>query len=237
MKKDKLSIVIPVFNEEKNILRFEKELIGELDKLKYSYQVIFIDDGSTDDSLKNLLELKIKYPQSIIISNRNNKGMGYSIRKGIQIASGNIVITLDSDLTFSPKEIPTLLNRFERGDVDCVIGSYIKGRTEEVNPIRLIFSKGVNLIYSLILGSRISCISPIFKLYKTKQLKQLKLTSNEFIINAEIVVKLLRSKKKFSEVPVTLTKRIYGESKINITKEIKNHLLFIVKVMKWRILG
>ena len=232
-KYELITILLPAYNEEKNIERFEKELIKELDQLKKKYEVIVVDDGSSDKTLEKLLGLKKKYPQVKIISYKKNGGMGKAIRRGIKLASGDILIMLDSDLTFHPREISKLLDCYEKRNVDCVVGSYIGG-TGDVNFFRLFLSKSVNQIYSIILGSKITCISPIFKLYKTEQLKKLKLTSKGFTINAEIVVKLMRQKKKFAEVPVTLTKRIYGESKINITQAIRNHLAFMPKAIKWR---
>jgi len=145
-----ISIIIPAYNELENIEMFEKELFAECDKLDKEYEVIVVNDGSTDDTYEALDDLKLKHPHLRVFKNKTNRGMGYSMRRGIDKARGDSIVFLDCDLTFHPRDISKLIARFNKGDVDFVIGAYV---AEDVDPFRLFLSKAVNYIYSLVLGS------------------------------------------------------------------------------------
>ena len=87
------------------------------------------------------------------------------------------------------------------------------------------------------LGRNITTISSIFRLYRKSALKGISMKSNNFDICAEMLFDMIKKNRKITEVPVTLTTRIYGESKISNTREIKNHLKLLSKIAKWRIVG
>ncbi|MGH7773276.1 MAG: glycosyltransferase family 2 protein [Candidatus Binatia bacterium] len=231
-----LTIILPCYNEEKNISHIRKKLFEVLDTLDCDYEVIIVDDGSEDNTLDEINHLmkckgKIKLYQHV-----SNRGMGAAIRTAIPHSTGDVTITMDSDLTFHPKLIPELLDRFKEGDVDCVIGSPALHNYDKTIPLyRIFLSRGLNTIYSICLGKNLTAVSPIFRLYKTEQLKELNLQSNKFEINAEIVAKLLMKKKRIVEIPAKLTVRQYGESKLDNFKEIRNHLKLLAKIIYWRI--
>lgn len=234
-----LTISIACYNEAENIKRFEKELLPVLNGLKMPYEVLLIDDGSKDSTLEEANKLAKKHKEIRVIKHPRNLGLGAGIKTGIKEAKGDLFIPLDGDLTFHPDQIPLLMERFNKGNVDCVIGSHFGkgGKLEKVPFYRIVLSKGVNILYTILLGKRISSISSIFRLYRTGQLKELKLESDGFDISAEILVKLLRKKKKIVEVPVTLTTRIYGVSKLNNFKEAKNHIKLLSRILWWNITG
>ncbi len=233
-----LNIIIPAYNEEKNMELVEALLVPELKKIKLHWGIIFIDDGSTDKTLERMNVYKKKYKEKVqIISHSENSGLGISLRDGITAARGDIIIPLDADFTFHPRDIHKLLERFSQGDVDVVIGSHFskEGKTEDIPFYRLYLSKAVNLLYQLLLQQRIASISSIFRLYNAEDVKSLPLTAKGFDINAEILFFLLKKKKKVVEVPVTLTKRRYGLSKLTMRKEIWNHGKLLAKIGFWRL--
>ncbi|MBW3022778.1 glycosyltransferase family 2 protein, partial [Candidatus Woesearchaeota archaeon] len=210
----KLSVIIPCYNEQDNIKIFPKELIGELDKLRVSYEVIAVDDGSKDSTYSELKKLKKKYPQIKIVRHEQNIGLASAIKSGIDHATGELAVTLDADLTFHPRQIKSLLERFNKGDVDVVIGSpSLKGYSKDVPKYRILISKCGEMLYNFALGKRITAVTPIFRLYKTEQLKEIKLSPKKmpkggFGINAEILAKLLIKKRRVVEIPATLTVRV-----------------------------
>lgn len=237
-KMAKLSIIISCFNEAENVKRFEKELIPVLEALKkMSFELVLVDDGSADNTVEEINNLIKKDKRVKLVKHPRNLGLGAGLRTGIANVSGDLTVFLDADLTFHPREIPKLLERFNKGDVDCVIGSHFGegGKLEDVPFYRIFLSKGVNILYSILFGRKISTVSSIFRLYKTEQLKELNLTSKKFDINAEILFKLIQNKRRIAEVPVTLTTRRYGVSKLNNLQEIKNHLKLLAKVLLWRL--
>jgi len=230
----KLSIIFPAYNEEKNLKLIEKELFPIIKNI--DAEVIFVDDGSKDNTVKKIKQLQKKRKNIILLIHKENQGMGAAIRTAIPRCSSKFTITMDSDLTFHPRHIPKLLNKIEKENVDCIIGSpFIGGFGKNLQWYRIALSKGVNLIYNVLLGQKITAVSPILRIYKTKQLQELELESNKFEINAEILAKLLIKKRKVIEIPAKLTKRKYGESKLNNFKETMNHLKLMSKIVWWKI--
>lgn len=230
-----LSIIIPCYNEEENLSIYNKELFPELNKLKTKYEVILVNDGSKDNTLKEINKLKRKYKNIQIVSYEKNGGLGYAIRQGIKEAKGELTVTLDSDLTFHPNLIPRLIERYKQGNVDCVIGSpTLKGYDKSIPFYRIFLSKGCNMMYWAILGKKITAVSPIFRLYNTKKLQSLKLTTTKFDINSEILFKLLKNRCKVAEIPAKLTVRKFGVSKLNSKKEIINHLKLMARMIIWK---
>lgn len=231
-----ISVVIPAFNEAGNIPRFEGELITILHSLDEEHEILVVDDGSSDDTSTKVRDLMKKYLFVRLCEHDRNRGLGCAIRTGIDNARGDLLIALDADFTFHPREISKLVERFRMGDVDCVIGSHFspEGRVRDVHNHRVLLSRVVNILYSILLGGGIKSTSSIFRLYKTDQLREMHLSSEGFDINAEILFNLINSNRKVVEVPVTLATRAYGKSKLNVLKEIKNHLILLGKILLWR---
>jgi len=110
-----LSVVVPVFNEEKNIKILYQELIDVLIKLDLTFEIIFIDDGSTDKSLAILSELQENDSRIVVISFRRNFGQTAALSAGFDYARGDIIVTLDGDLQNDPEDIPQLLQKLSEG--------------------------------------------------------------------------------------------------------------------------
>ncbi len=232
-----LSIFIPAHNEEENMNLVETELIPELRKIE-RWEIIFVDDGSTDKTQEKMLALKKKYGETIqIIIHEKNKGLGVAVQNGIAAAKGDLFIPLDADMTFHPREIHALLEEFQKTNADMVIGSHFSknGKIEYVPFYRVFLSKAVNVLYTILLPQKIDSISSIFRLYKTNDLKKLPLYASGFDINAEILFHYLQQKKKIVEVPVTLGNRRFGVSKLNVLRETQNHAKMLLKILQWRI--
>jgi len=237
-----ISIIIPLFNERDNIIRYDTDLFPVIEDIAKNYheiaEFIFVDDGSKDDTVKKIQEIANTRSNVRIAQHGTNKGMGNAIKTGLALCKGELVITMDADLTFRPVDVEILLAKYNETHADCISGSpYLeKGLMEEVTPFRLLMSKSVNFLYRVLLGSKITCVSPIFRLYKADVLKEMNITSNNFEINAEIISKLLINEKPVIEVPVPLLKRRYGVSKINIRKEITNYILLMYRIFKTKYL-
>ncbi len=237
MKRQKLSVILPCFNEEENIKRISTELLPILRNLEEDFEIIVVDDGSTDNSEKEILKIKTEEPHIKLVKHPKNLGAGSAFRTGFKNAESDLLITMDADFTFSPKFIPLLLENIKkRPDIDFVIGSpKLGGYEKDVEFWRIIISKFINGIYSFLLRQKVTAVTPFFRLYKTNQIKKLSLKSRGFEICAEILFKLVFSGRKFIEVPTPLTKRIHGVSHLNYRKEIIRHFFLMLKVLKWKI--
>jgi len=233
MNKPELSILIPCFNEQENIKIVPEELLPVLNNLHMDCEIVIVDDGSTDDSEKEIL--KINDPRIKLVKHPENRGLGCAVRTGIDNAQGDLLITLDADFTFSPEYIPRLLEALNANpDIDFVIST---SELKDFGKIRVLVSKLARKIYSFLLGEKNVSVNQIFKLYKTQQLKDLPLKSRGFDFGAEIFFKLVFSGKKFVEVPVPLTTRIHGTSHLNYPKELTRHGILLLKIMKWKFFG
>lgn len=238
-----ISIIIPLFNERDNVVQYERDLFPVIDaiaeKCHESFEYLMVDDGSSDDTLAQLHGIASHRKNVRVLHHETNSGMGTAIRTGISQSRGDLIITMDSDLTFRPQDVQKLIAAYRRTGADCVSGSpYLeRGLMEEVTPFRLLMSRSVNFLYRLLLGGNISCVSPIFRLYKKEIFNAITVSSNNFEINAEIISKLLIRKKKVVEVPVPLLKRRHGSSKIRITKEVRNYLWLLYRIFRTKYLG
>jgi dolichol-phosphate mannosyltransferase len=228
-----LTIVVPAWNEADNLRRYSSELLPVLERLQMPYEVVIVDDGSTDDTRRIAEAMG---PAVRVVSHEQNRGLGAAIRTGFAAARGELVVTLDADLTFSPLLIGQLLERFQRGDVDVVTGSpKLAGYGEDIPSYRIVISRVATLVYSTILGTWVTAVSPIFRLYRRDDLNELDLKSVGFDINAEILFALLKKGKRLAEIPAPLTQRIHGQSRLNYRKEIVRHLRLSARMAAWRL--
>lgn len=229
----KLSVIIPCFNEEENVRRFAPELLPVLDGLAIESEVVLVDDGSVDGTAREIKN--IRDPRIRLVAHEKNQGLSAAMRTGIAAATGDLIVFLDSDLTFHPKLIPQLISAFEAGHVDFVIGSpKLGGYGKDIPAYRLFVSKVANWVYALLLGKPVTSINQILRLYKTPQLKELHLTSRGYEINAEILFKLVFKGRTFVEVPAELTARQFGVSKLNYMREFRRHAVLLLKIIWWK---
>ena len=117
-----ISIVVPLFNEVESIPELHTWIKKVMDENQFSYEVIFIDDGSKDGSWKAIEELKINSQEVRGIKFQRNYGKSAALQKGFELASGRVVITMDADLQDSPEEIPELTRMIIEEDFDIVSG-------------------------------------------------------------------------------------------------------------------
>jgi dolichol-phosphate mannosyltransferase len=238
-----ISIIIPLFNERDNVIQYPSDLFPMIDAIAdqchESFEYVMVDDGSRDDTLAQVRAVSAARNDVISLRLDKNSGMGMAIMTGVRHARGELIITMDSDLTFRPADVKKLITAYRTTGADCVSGSpYLEPNLmEEVTPLRLFLSRSINFMYRVLLGGNISCVSPIFRLYKREIFDQITVTSRNFEINAEILAKLIISGRKVVEVPVPLLKRRHGSSKINIIKEAKNYLWLLYRIFKTKYLG
>ncbi len=230
-----LSIVVPVFNEEESLWAFHEELMKYLPKLdktmpagRQGYEVIFVDDGSTDGSLAILKELEKKHPFVRIFSFRANRGKAEALTLGFQKAEGDLVVTLDADLQDQPSEIVKLLDKNRKEGIDVVCG-WRKDRKDKSK--MKIISKIFNFIVQKSFSLSVHDYNCGLKLYTKDAAKSLNLYGG-----LHRFIPILAHKQGFSidEVAVKHVSRKYGVSKYGFSKVFKDipdmfTMLFLVK--------
>lgn len=227
-----ISFIFPAYNEAENLRRFPSEVIPVFNRLGEPYEILIVDDGSFDDTAA--VARSLNGPVRLAQHDRN-RGLGAAIRTGIREAKGDVLVTMDTDLTFSPALVPSLLERFRRGDADVVSGSpKLAGYGKDIPSYRVLIGKVSTLVYSLLFGRRITAVSPVFRLYRRTDVIDLPLQATGFDINAEILFHLIQRGKRVAEVPAPLTQRVHGESKLNYPREMKRHLRLVWRMIKMR---
>ncbi|HAR96301.1 MAG TPA: hypothetical protein DCR97_10125 [Deltaproteobacteria bacterium] len=239
-----ISIIIPLFNEEENAKRYPQTLFPMVEPILKQYnetaEYVLVDDGSRDTTLAVLNTLKATYQNVVVAPHGINKGLGVAIRTGLSHSHGDLVVMLDADLTYRPQDIAKLLAAYRDTGADCISGSpYMeKEHTSEISsPFRIFISKSSSFLYRKLLRDDLTCVSGIFRLYKKEALDSLTLESNNYEIFAEIIAKLILNGKDVREIGVKLHTRVYGESKLNVKKEVINNLRILCKIFKSRYLG
>jgi len=205
----KLSIVIPVYNEEKTILeilkRVEAVKLPDLEK-----EIIIIDDGSRDGSREILKSLEQKYK---ILYHANNQGKGAALRTGFQQAKGDFLIIQDADLEYNPQEYHQLLEPIIQNKADIVYGS----RNLKDNPrFKKSYYWGVRLISwltNVLYGSNLTDVYTCYKVFKTPLLQDLELKSKGFEFEQEVTIKALKKKYRILEMPINYIPRSVKEGK------------------------
>lgn len=206
----KLSVIIPVYNEEATLETLTLEVLAS----PHSYEIVMVDDGSSDSSYKVMQTLAERYPDRIkIFRHEKNSGKGAAIRTALGNVSGELVIIQDADLEYSPAEYGNLIKPFEDNNVMVVYGSrnLIKN-PRSANSFYLggiFLSKLTNLLY----GSKITDESTCYKVFRTSLLKELKLETSGFDFCPEVTAKILKRKIPIVEIPIRYSPRSKTEGK------------------------
>jgi len=224
-----LSIVIPMFNEAENVRATVARVEEALSAFEGEYEIVAVNDGSTDTTLDILREVALQNQTLRVVSYSRNVGRGKALRTGFREARGDLVVSIDADLSYDPKYILDLLRVLENEkDIDLVLASpYMPGGgVQDVPTFRLLVSKLGNKILRLAMPNRIYTSTGIFRAYRRKVLDSLELESDGKEIHLEILSKAIALGFRVKEVPAVLTGRKKGRSKFKFRKTAITHLAF-----------
>lgn len=212
-----ISFVIPVKNEEKTLETLYGEILAATKPLKKSFEIIFIDDGSTDNSLEIMEKLRKKNKGVSIIKFRGNFGKSEALSLGFSQVQGKIIITMDADLQDDPGEIPKFLAKINEG-YDFVCG----WKKERKDPLtKIIPSRFWNFLASWLSGVKLHDFNCGFKAYKKEVVKNLPLYGELYRL---IPILVADQKFKISEIPVHHRPRKFGQSKFGWDRFLKGFL-------------
>ncbi len=213
-----LSIVIPCYNEEESIQILFEKIKENVQKLKLSYEVIFVDDGSTDQSQIRQIELYQKYPDNIkLIQFRKNSGKAAALAAGFREAEGKLIITMDADLQDDPAEIKNLIAKINEG-YDLVSG-WKKKRHDPIS--KTLPSKIFNFVVSKLSGIKIHDFNCGLKIYRREVVETLVVYGE---MHRYLPVLAHWQGFKISEIPVQHHPRQYGKSKYGFARFVKGFL-------------
>lgn len=221
----KISVVIPVFNEEENLLTLHEKLIASLGALDLSYEILYVDDGSRDRSFEILKQIAVGESRVKLIRFRRNFGQTAAMAAGMEYSSGRVIIPLDADGQNDPADIPRLLEKIEEG-FDVVSGWRLK---RQDNAIRKIPSRVANKIISQVTGVKLHDYGCSLKAYRAEVMKDVALYGemHRFIPAYAAMVGA-----RVAEIPVAHHARVAGVSKYGMNRIFKVMLdLLVVKFL------
>ena len=212
----KLSIIIPVYNEEKTV----STVLDKVSRVKLPCQkeIIIVDDGSSDgtkeqitDNIKHKTKDKIK-----IIFHHQNQGKGAAVRTGIEAATGDYILIQDADLEYNPDEIPKLLSpifQLDKLKNIAVYGSRFQSNYAVIPRLYLWGNKLLTFLTNLLYETKLTDMETGYKLLPSSFLKKVHLVGNRFEIEPEITAKLVKAKIPIVEVPISYRSRSHLSGK------------------------
>jgi glycosyltransferase involved in cell wall biosynthesis len=204
----KLSVIIPVYNEEATI----QEILQQVRAVGLAYEIIVVDDGSTDRT-RELLKVEESQPGTSVIYHDRNQGKGAAVRTGFDRATGEILLIQDADLEYDPRDYPVLLRPIEEGRVKVVYGSRFLGPRKAMLFWHMLGNKALTLLTNVLYNTILSDMETCYKVFKADAIKGIPLRSRRFEFEPEITAKVLKRGHRIFEVPISYYGREYNEGK------------------------
>lgn len=207
---EKLSVIIPIYNEEKTIekiVRAVKDVAIPLEK-----EIILVDDGSTDGTKEILNRLS----GVRVAVNKKNQGKGFSIRRGLSLATGDVMVIQDADLEYNPQNYISLLTPILNKKSKVVFGSrFLKksSRKKCLFPTYYLGNRALSFFTSFLFMQKVSDMETCYKMFTREVFEGLKLTRNRFDIEPEITAKIIKTGFKILEIPIDYSPRKFSEGK------------------------
>jgi glycosyltransferase involved in cell wall biosynthesis len=206
-----LSVIIPVYNEELTIGDTIDRVKMVVQQTGLKTEIIVVDDHSYDKSLQQADKRRVK-----LYSLKQHLGKGYALRAGFAKAKGNIIVTIDSDGSHRPEELPEVLAPLLQHQADLVIGSrYLNHKRVATRRLNAFGVRLFNYLIQLLTGVAITDSQSGYRAVKEEVLKSQNLKSGEYEIESEMLVKTAKKKFRITEVPISFEQRTYGRSGVD----------------------
>ena len=223
----KVSIIIPVFNENKTLL----ELLKKVEQANFSgleKEILLVDDASNDGTTDILKEINDKYK---VLFHEKNQGKGAAIRTAVKEATGDFVVIQDADLEYLPDDYDKLLPLLINNEADVVYGSRFKNTDNSKNFIlkNKIANLFLTMLTNILYGTKITDMETCYKAFKREIIQSIDIKSNRFDFEPEITAKLMKKKIRLKEVPISYFGRAHNEGKKINWKDGIHAILTLIK--------
>jgi glycosyltransferase involved in cell wall biosynthesis len=202
----KLSVIVPLYNEVDTVELILHRLLAVPDVA----EIVVVNDGSTDGSLKLVQQLKHK---KLRVFDKPNGGKGSAVRYGLEKVTGTHVLIQDSDLEYDPDDIPALLEPVKKGRAEVIYGSRFLGPHSNLLFWHRVGNSLLNLVVNVLYDTTLSDMETCYKLVPTELLRSLNLKADSFELEPEITCKILRRGINIFEVPISYVGRDFEAGK------------------------
>jgi glycosyltransferase involved in cell wall biosynthesis len=207
----RLSVVIPIYNERPTLRHALKRVLA----VPHTFELLCVDDGSTDGSREVLEEMQREYPQIRVLLQPHNMGKGAALSRGIREATGDFVLIQDADLEYDPAEYPILLQPLLDGKADVVYGSRFMGGT----PHRVLYfwhrvgNWILTMLSNAVTNLNLTDMETCYKVFRREVIQSIPIEENRFGFEPEITVKIAKRRLRVYEVGISYSGRTYEEGK------------------------
>jgi glycosyltransferase involved in cell wall biosynthesis len=227
----KLSIVIPVYNEEATLT----EIVRRVQATPYDKELIIVDDASKDKSREIMQALANEHENIKTFFHERNQGKGAALRTGFGQVTGDVVLIQDADLEYNPTDYPELLKPIERGVADVVYGSRLIGAAAH----RVLFfwhyvgNRVVTTLSNMFTNLNLTDMETCYKVFKAEIIKDIQIKSDRFGVEPELTAKIARRRCRVYEVPISYDGRDYSEGKKITWRDGIAAVYYIIRFRFW----
>ncbi len=207
----KLSIVIPVYNEEATL----RQIVARVLKTPYEKELVMVDDCSHDDSAKILADLAKEHPEIRVFTHNENRGKGAALATGFGEVTGDVVLIQDADLEYDPSDYPVLLRPILEGKADVVFGSrFLGGPYVRVHLFwHYLGNRFLTLMSNAFTNLNLTDMETCYKVFRREVAQRIDIKSKSFAVEPEMTAKVARQRVRVYEVPISYAGRDYAEGK------------------------
>lgn len=240
MNRNKLlySVLIPAYNEAENLPRTLEPLAAALRAEGIPFELLIVNDNSTDGTPQVLESLAGDYPELHVVTNTPPGGLGRAIRCGLKHFKGDVVAIVMADSSDSPEDVVACYRKIEEG-YDCVFGSRFRksSKVTQYPPVKLVFNRIVNLAMQVLFFTRFNDLTNAFKVYRRHAIESISpLHAAHFNITIEMSLSCLIRRFKIAEIPISWSGRTWGQSNLRLREMGRRYLCTLLMIWFERVL-